>query len=220
MNKISALKKNTKNQTAKEELFNSLSHLFGALLAITALILLTVKASHNNLTGGLVSASLYGTSLVLMYLASTGYHICQNPTIKKRLQILDHACIYILIAGTYTPFTLVTLHGAWGWSLFGVVWGLAILGVIFKIFYTGKFQKVSVLFYILMGWIAIIAIKPMVANLSNKGLIWLVSGGLCYTLGTFFYIKDSKYKFSHSIWHLFVLAGSICHFYCVYWYVI
>jgi hemolysin III len=214
------LLKNTEDQTLVEELFNSISHFIGALLSIAGLIVLILKASSDQHHWAVISSCLFGASLIIMYLSSTVYHICQNFSMKKTLQIVDHACIYLLIAGTYTPFTLITLHGPWGWSLFGVVWGLATLGITFKCFFTGKFDKLSVLFYILMGWVAIIAIKPLINNLTTQGVSWMVAGGLFYTLGTFFYIKDSKYKFSHSIWHLFVLAGSICHFACVYWYVL
>ena len=214
------LLKKTELQSHQEEISNALSHLFGALLSIAGLVVMIIKAANMHSSREVISASLFGSALVGMYLSSTFYHLSRDFKIKKKLQVIDHACIYFLIAGTYTPFTLVTLSGAWGWSLFGVVWGCALMGIIFKLFFTGRFEKISVAFYVLMGWVAIIAIKPLVSALSLPGTFWLVSGGLLYTFGTIFYMADTKYKYAHTIWHLFVLAGSFCHFICVYGYVL
>ena len=209
-----------KMQTRTEELFNALSHGIGILLSIAGLIIMIVLSSLTGHAITVVSSSIYGVSLILMYTASMLYHATENPSLKKKLKIVDHSSIYFLIAGTYTPFMLVTLHGAWGWSLFGVIWGLALIGIIFKLFYTGRFEFISLAMYLLMGWIIIIAIKPLIHQLSFDGLVWLLAGGLCYTLGVAFYATDHKYKFNHFIWHLFVLAGSLCHFFAILFYVI
>lgn len=207
-------------QTRTEELFNASSHGIGTLLSIAALVIMVVFSSFTGHATTVVSSSIYGASLVFLYAASTLYHAAVNPSIKKKLKIVDHSSIYFLIAGTYTPFMLVTLHGAWGWSMFGVVWGLALVGLIFKLFFTGRFEYISIAMYLLMGWIVIIAIKPLIHHLNFDGLVWLLAGGLCYTLGVAFYATDHKYKFNHFIWHLFVLAGSLCHFFAIMFYVI
>lgn len=217
---MATLIKSDATQTYFEELFNAISHGIGALLGVAALVILTVIASMHGAALKIVSSAVYGSSLILMYSASTFYHITQRPHIKKILKVLDHSSIYILIAGSYTPFTLVVLNGSWGWSLFGVTWGLALAGVIFKLFFTGRFEWLSLTIYLLMGWMAVVAVKPLIENLPLGGLIWLVAGGLCYTLGVIFYALDGKYHLSHFIWHLFVLAGSICQFFAVLLYVI
>ncbi len=207
-------------QTYLEELFNAISHGLGALLGVVALVVLVATSSATEHTMKIVSSVVYGSSLILMYSASTFYHLTQRPHIKKILKILDHSCIYILIAGSYTPYTLVVLNGGWGWSLFGVTWGLALSGVIFKLFFTGRFEWLSLTIYLLMGWMAVFALKPLIENLPLGGILWLVAGGLFYTLGVIFYAIDGKYHLSHFIWHLFVLAGSICQFFAVLLYVI
>lgn len=202
----------------KEEFWNVLTHGFGLALSLAALSLLVVFSSINDTAWHIVGNSIYGASLVILYLASTIYHAARRPRIKVKLNVFDHAAIYVLIAGTYTPYMLVTLRGPWGWSIFGVIWGLAIAGVIMKLFYTGRYDKLSTLTYVLMGWLVIVGIYPLVMNLATWGLIWLVVGGLFYTVGAVFYLWH-KLPFNHAIFHVFVLLGSISHFISVFWYV-
>ncbi len=205
-----------------EEILNSITHGIGILLSIAALVLLVVFASIRPYgdVWKIVSFSIYGFSLIMMYTASTLYHSYQNPKIKKFLNLFDHAAIYVLIAGTYTPFMLVSLRGPWGWSIFGVIWGLAIAGVIFKLFfYSDKYRKLSAIIYFLMGWIILIAIRPLLSEVPTGGLLWLLGGCLIYSMGIPFYIKREK-RFFHVIWHLFVLGGSITHFFAIFFYVL
>lgn len=202
-----------------EERINILSHASGFFLAIWALVYLVIKASVHGNAWHVVSFSIYGTSMILLYAASTTYHMAKKPKIRRRLKVFDHAAIYLLIAGTYTPFTLVTLNGAMGWTLFGIAWGLAVIGIILKLFFTGRFTLISTLAYVIMGWLIVIAIKPLANNLPEGGLFWLVLGGISYTVGAALYAIH-KLKFNHAIFHLFVLFGSICHFITVYFYVL
>lgn len=202
-----------------EEIANSITHGLGVLLSIAGLIVLIVYAAIDGTAVHVVSASIFGATLILLYTASTLYHSFQSPRVKRVMRILDHSGIYLLIAGTYTPFTLISLNGAWGWSLFGVVWGLALAGVIFKIFFTGRFNAVSTVIYLGMGWIAVVAIKPMLELIPAGGLWWLLAGGLAYSFGVIFYAWK-KLPYAHAVWHLFVLGGSICHFFAVLLYVI
>lgn len=211
--------KDIKFYDPKEEKLNVISHGFGLILSIVALVLLVVYASLYGSAWHIVSFSIYGASLIVLYSASTLYHYTQTPKLRHRLNIFDHASIYILIAGTYTPFTLVVLNGWVGWTIFGVSWGLALTGVILKLFFTGRFDKISTIAYVLMGWLIIFAIKPLVSGLSFEGLLWLFSGGLAYTIGAILYsIKGMKYN--HAIFHIFVLIGSFCHFMAVFFYVL
>ena len=207
-------------QTRLAEVFNASSHGLGTLLSVTALVLLVVFSAMTGEAISVVSCSIYGVSLVLLYTASTLYHAIARPKLKAVFKIMDHASIYLLIAGTYTPFMLVTLRGAWGWSIFGVIWGLALIGLVFKLFFTGRYEFVSVAMYILMGWLVVVAIRPLIDALPFAGLVWLVAGGLCYTVGVIFYAIDHRYTFAHFVWHLFVLAGSICHFFAILFYVV
>ena len=202
-----------------EEVMNAVTHGIGALLAVIGLVLLTVFAYLYGEIWHVLSFSIYGTTLVLLYLASTLYHSFTNEKLKYQFKILDHSAIYLLIAGTYTPFTLVPLHGVLGWTIFGIVWGLAMLGILLKVFFVGRFKVVSTLCYILMGWLIVLAIKPLVATVAASGIIWLIAGGLFYTFGTVFYLWN-KLPYNHAIWHLFVLAGSISHFIAVFFYVL
>ncbi|HQL01121.1 MAG TPA: hemolysin III family protein [Smithellaceae bacterium] len=202
-----------------EEIFNSLSHGLGILLSVAAVSLLAVFAALHGSAVHIVSGVIFGASLVLLYTASTLYHSFRNQKLKNIFKIVDHSCIYILIAGTYTPFLLVTLSGALGWSIFGVIWFLALVGITLKIFFVHRFKIVSTLAYILMGWIIIFAIKPLSESLATGGIIWLVAGGLAYTLGVIFYAWKTL-PFSHGIWHLFVIGGSVCHFFAVLFHVI
>jgi len=202
-----------------EEIMNAITHGIGTLLAVAGLVLLTVFAYQYGEIWHIVSFTIYGTTLVLLYLASTLYHSFTNERVKYIFKILDHSAIYLLIAGTYTPFTLVPLHGTLGWSVFGLVWGLAVLGIVLKIFFVGRFKVISTLCYIAMGWLIIIAIKPLIAAVPTFGIMWLIIGGLFYTLGSVFYLWH-KLPYNHAIWHLFVLAGSISHFIAVFFYVL
>lgn len=203
----------------REEFVNVLTHGIGFLMSVAALALMVVFASLDGNAWHIVGVSIFGASLVVLYLASTLFHYSVRPKIRKYLNVFDHSAIYVLIAGTYTPFLLVTLNGPWGWSLFGVIWGLAIAGVIFKMFFTGKYDKLSLVIYVLMGWLILIAIVPLVQNLSTMGLIWLFIGGISYSIGAIFYLLN-KLPFNHAIFHFWVLGGSICHFFAVFWYVI
>ncbi len=203
----------------KEEKLNVISHAVGLVLSIAALVLLVVYSSIYGSAWHIVSFSIYGASLIVLYSASTFYHYVQSPKLRHRLNIFDHSAIYVLIAGTYTPFTLVVLNGWVGWTIFGVSWGLAIAGIILKLFFTGKYDKISTFAYVLMGWVVIFAIKPLVHNLPFEGLMWLLSGGVFYTVGAVLYsIKNLKYN--HAIFHIFVLLGSFAHFVAVFFYVL
>lgn len=202
-----------------EEKLNIISHGFGFALSILGLFFLISRSSEVGDILHLVSFSIFGASLILLYAASTFYHSAKSPRIRYRLNILDHASIYILIAGTYTPFALVTLNGPVGWSIFGIVWVLALTGVILKLFYTGRFNILSTVMYVVMGWIIVFAIKPLINNLDLPGLLWLIAGGLSYTIGAVFFLID-RLKFNHAIFHLFVLFGSFCHFISIYFYVL
>lgn len=202
-----------------DELVNALTHGIGVGLAIAGLVLLVVYGAVNGTAVHVVSGSIFGGTMVLLYLASTLYHSFPWPETKRIFKIIDHSSIYLLIAGTYTPFTLVTLDGAWGWTLFGIIWGLALAGVIFKTMFTGRFPRLSSLIYLGMGWLIVIAIKPLYDALAFWGLFWLFAGGLSYSFGVIFYSWKSL-PFSHGIWHLFVLGGTICHFFAVFWHVI
>ena len=202
-----------------EEIANSITHGVGIVLAIAALGILTAFAGAYGNVWHMVSVSIYGATLVLLYSASTLYHSIQTPHIKGIFQVLDHAAIYLLIAGTYTPYTLVSLHGPWGWWLLGVIWGLAVLGVLFQVSRMRRWHAVSLSLYIGMGWVVVVAIKPLFLSVATGGIVFLVLGGLAYTAGVLFYCWK-KLKYHHAIWHLFVLAGSILHFFSILFYVV
>ena len=212
--------KSHKNQTLVEEVLNSTTHGIGALLGVAALVILTVMAAKQGSAVKVVGSVIFGVSLIIMYLASTLYHAARKPSWKRFYKIVDHSSIYLTIAGSYTPVVLVVLDGGWGWSLFGVIWGLALLGLVFKLFAIGKYEFISTVAYIGMGWLAVIVIKPLYDHLAIIGFIWLVAGGVSYTIGVIFYVLDSKLRFAHTVWHLFVLGGSICHFFLILLYVI
>ncbi len=205
--------------TDREELANSLTHGTGAGLSVAGLVLLVIKSAHHGDAWQVVSTAIFGASLVLLYTASTLYHSLRGERLKQVLQKFDHAAIFLLIAGTYTPFVLVTLRGPWGWSLFGVVWGLAVAGVTLKFWLAGRFRLISTLIYLAMGWLVMVAIKPLVAALPAGGLQLLIAGGLCYTGGAVFYLWK-RLPYHHAIWHLWVLGGSACHWAAVYLYVV
>lgn len=198
----------------REELASALTHGVGAAAALAGgAALITLAALYGD--GWQLSASIvFGITLLLLYVASTLYHAIQHPVAKGRLKVFDHCAIYLLIAGTYTPFTLIGLRGTLGWWLFGTIWALALCGVVFKLFYTGRFKLVSTLVYIAMGWLVILAAKPVMRALDPWTFGWLLGGGVAYTLGTFFYHRP-KLAYSHAVWHLFVIAGSVCHYIAV-----
>ncbi len=202
-----------------EEKINIISHAVGLVLSIVALLLLVTHASLHGNAWHVVSFSIFGASLIFLYAASTFYHGAKEPSLRNRLRVLDHASIYALIAGTYTPFALITLSGSTGWVVFGVSWGLALSGIVLKLFFTGKYHLLSTLMYVFMGWIIIFAIKPLINNLPEAGLFWLFAGGVSYTLGAILY-SIKKLKFNHAIFHLLVLVGSACHFVSVFLYVL
>jgi len=198
------------------EWFNSISHLIGAVAAMAGLVVLVVLASLQGNPWKIVSFSIYGATLVLLYTASALYHSRPGHPL---LQKLDHYAIYLLIAGTYTPFSLVTLHGAWGWSIFGIIWGLAVLGIIVDAVIKDGRRWLPVVIYLVMGWLALVALKPLLAALPAAGFAWLLAGGLFYTVGVVFYALDSRCRYFHEIWHLFVLAGSVTHYFTILFYV-
>lgn len=202
-----------------EEIANSITCGIGFCLSIAGLVILVVLASFHGDVPRVVSFSIYGASLIFLYLTSTLYHALQTRRAKHVFEIMDHSAVYVLIAGTYTPFTLVTLKGAWGWSLFGVVWALAVLGIVFKLFHVKRFKLFSNMVYLAMGWLVVIAIQPMAQALPFGAIAWLLAGGLLYSSGVLFYAYE-KLPFGHAVWHLFVLAGSFCHFFSIFFYVL
>jgi hemolysin III len=202
----------------KVERFNSISHLVGAALALAGTVVLLVLASADGDVRRIVAFSVYGTTLFLLYLVSTLYHGLPGPA-KKVFRLLDHQAIYLLIAGTYTPFTLITLNGTVGWWMFGAIWGLAVLGLLIDGFHRRGLRVVPFIIYLVMGWLALVALKPLLAALPPAGFIWLLAGGIFYTVGTLFYGLDKRYPWMHGVWHLFVLAGSICHYVAILVYV-
>ena len=201
------------------ERFNTWTHAAGTLLAIAGSAVLIVMGALSADARKIVSFSIYGATLILLYLASTLYHNARQGRAKYILGKLDHNAIYLLIAGTYTPFLLVTLKGAWGWSLFGVVWGLALVGIVQEIWLSRRTRIVSMILYVLMGWVVLVAIVPLAHRLSWAGFGWLLAGGLTYTVGIVFYLNDEKFRHWHGIWHLFVLAGSMLHYWTIFLYV-
>jgi hemolysin III len=202
-----------------EETINAWTHGLGALLSLGGLLVLVILASRYGDAWRIVSCSIYGATLVLLFSSSTLYHSCRSERAKHICRIIDHASIYLLIAGTYTPFVLVSLRGGWGWSLFGVVWGLALAGIVFQVFFVSRFRVLQTLIYLAMGWLAVIAIKPLMTRVPLPGLIWLLAGGLSYTVGALFYLWK-KLPYHHGIWHIFVLAGGVCHYFAILFYVL
>jgi hemolysin III len=208
-----------KHYSPAEERINISSHALGLVLSVVALALLVIHASLHGNVLHIVSFSIFGASLIVLYAASVTYHSAIDPQTRSQLRIVDHASIYVLIAGTYTPFTLVTLNGAIGWTIFGITWGMALSGIVLKLFFTGRYKVLSTLMYVFMGWIIIFAIQPLIDNLSSEGLFWLVAGGIAYTVGAILY-SFKQIRFNHAIFHIFVLIGSFCHFVSVYFYVL
>ncbi|MGQ0561666.1 MAG: PAQR family membrane homeostasis protein TrhA [Gemmatimonadota bacterium] len=199
----------TERRVNREELINTTTHAAGIAASAAGGALLIVMAALQGGARLIVGVSVFVATLLVLYSASTLYHAAGGDSARRRLKVFDHAAIYLLIAGTYTPFTLAGMRGAWGWSLFGVIWGLALAGVVFKLFFTGRFKRMSTAIYVAMGWLVLIAIVPLVRALEPVTLSWLVAGGITYTLGTLFYL--SRRPYAHGVWHLFVLGGSVCH---------
>jgi len=212
----SASEKTYRKLNSGEEIINSITHGIGALLSIAALIILIIIADRYGDIWHLVSFSIYGCSLVLLYLSSTLYHSFTNPKIKNLFARFDHVSIFLLIAGTYTPILLTTLRGVWGWTMFGIIWALAIAGAIIRSIYLHRFRKVMVVLYLLMGWMFIFAGKQIYLSLPPTSLNFLLWGGIAYSVGVIFYMWR-KLPYSHGIWHLFVLAGSMLHFFAIYY---
>jgi len=197
-----------------EEIANGITHGIGVLLSIAGLVILIVQAARYGTAWHVVSYTIFGSTMFILYLASTLYHSIKHQKAKIILRIIDHSAIFLLIAGTYTPFVLVALRSAWGWSLFGVIWGLAIMGIIFKSLFINRFRILSVFLYIAMGWLVVIAMPQIIQHLNRTALTFLIIGGLSYTLGTVFYALR-RIPFSHTVWHLFVLGGTVMHFFAV-----
>jgi len=204
----------TRLRHSVEEVANTITHGIGLLLSVVGFVVLLVLAALRGSAWHIVACSIYGATLICLYTASTLYHAVISPRVKRALRIFDHSAIYLLIAGTYTPFLLVSLRGPWGWSLFGVIWGLALAGVLFKFWFVERFVILSTAVYIAMGWLVVIAAKPVITHVPFTALIWLLAGGLAYTGGVIFFAAK-RIPYSHAIWHLFVLAGSICHYFAV-----
>jgi hemolysin III len=207
------------HEEPREERVNSALHGLGAALALAGLSVMVVRAACHGDAWQVVAVAIFGASLFLLYLASALYHGAVRPRAKAVLEILDHSAIYLLIAGTYTPFALVSLRGPLGWTIFGIAWAMAVGGIVMQVAFPGRYRGLMTLLYIVMGWLAVPAAKPLMAMLPGAALAWVVGGGLFYTLGVYFYYRK-RFPFSHAVWHLFVLAGSLCHFIAIFRYVL
>jgi len=204
----------TRLRLTVDEIANTVTHGIGLVLSIAGFVVLLVLAILRGTAWHIVACSVYGASLIALYSASTLYHAVVSPRLKRALRIFDHSAIYLLIAGTYTPFLLLNLRGPWGWSIFGVIWGLAVAGVIFKLWFVERVPRLSTALYIAMGWLVVIAAKPILTHVPAATLLWILAGGLFYSLGVVFYAWK-RLPYHHAVWHLFVLAGSTCHYFAV-----
>lgn len=209
-----------REQTTGEEIANSVTHGLGLAAALVSIPFLLQHAARVGDVSFIVGASIFAATVIVLYLASTLYHALPPGTAKKVFRAIEHSAIFLLIAGTYTPFTLGVLNGSWGWTIFGIIWGLTLLGIALKIAFKGAHGFIYVALYLLMGWTIVVAIKPMLELVPTAGLLWILAGGLAYTVGVLFYVFDARLKFGHTIWHLFVIAGTTCHYFAVYWYAI
>lgn len=207
------------HRISAEELANTITHGIGLALSIAGFVVLLVLAAVRGSPRHIVSCAIYGATLVCLYAASTLYHGIPSPRRKRVLRIFDHCAIYLLIAGTYTPFLLVNLRGGWGWSLLGIVWGFGLAGIFFKLWFADHFLIMSTSLYVVMGWVGVVAVKPILAHVPATALLWLVIGALMYMLGVVFY-GWKRLPYNHVIWHLFVLAGSTCHYVAVFYSVV
>jgi hemolysin III len=197
-----------------EEIVNSITHGVGLSLSVAGFVVLLAMAIRHGTAWHVVGCAIYGSTLICLYLASTLYHGIPSPRLKRALRILDHSAIYLLIAGTYTPFLLVNLRGGWGWSLLGIVWGCAMAGIVFKFWFVDHFKVLSTVLYLVMGWLVVVAAKPLLTHVSAVGLRWLIAGGVMYTVVVVFY-ASRKVPYNHAIWHVFVMVGSFCHYLAV-----
>lgn len=207
-----------REQSQGEEIANSISHGLGLVAALVGTPILIVQAARHGDAGFIAGTSIFSATVILLYLASTLYHALPAGKAKRVFRVMEHSAIYLLIAGTYTPFTLGVLSGAWGWTLFGVVWGLAAAGVALKAFGRASHPILSTGLYLLLGWVVVIAIDPLLARVPTAGLLWLLAGGLSYTAGVAFFATDSRLQYGHLVWHLFVMAGTACHYFAIIWY--
>ena len=207
------------SETFVEELANGITHGIGLALSVVGFVALVALSIIRGNGWHIAGCTTFGVTLVLLYAASTMYHSLHTPRLRRILKTLDHTAIYLLIAGTYTPFTLVNLHGFWGWVLFALVWSFCLFGIVWKAFHAERFQIVSTLLYIAMGWLVLIAVKPLLAAVPLSGIVWLLAGGLFYTVGVFFFALK-RVPYNHAIWHVFVMGGSICHYFAVMFYVL
>jgi hemolysin III len=207
----------TKAQSLGEEIANSISHGIGMVAAVVATPFLIIYSWHHD-TRFIVGVSIFAASMILLYLGSTIYHALPAGKAKRVFRVIEHSAIYILIAGTYTPFTLGVLSGPWGWTMLTLVWSLALAGVMLKAFGRVSHPVISTILFLLMGWLIVIAINPLLERLSPSGLAWLVAGGIAYTVGVAFFATDARLRYGHFIWHLFVLAGTTCHYFAILWY--
>ncbi|MDO8990733.1 MAG: hemolysin III family protein [Sideroxyarcus sp.] len=207
-----------REQTLGEEIANSISHSVGLGAAIVGTPLLMVHAVQQGGVGYIAGCAIFAATMIVLYLSSALYHSFRPGKLKHIFRIIDHSAVYLLIAGTYTPFTLGVLYGPWGWTLLVLIWALALTGVALKVLRRMTHPVISTILYLLMGWLIIVAINPLYERLPAAGLFWLVAGGLAYTLGTIFFVADSRLRYGHFIWHWFVLAGTTCHYFAVYWY--
>ncbi|CDQ19928.1 hemolysin III [Halobacillus karajensis] len=203
----------------REEIANAITHGIGAILSIAMLVLLILFASFNGNPWHITSVTIYGVTMLLLYVSSTLVHSFPPGKAKDLFEIFDHSSIYLFIAGTYTPILLIPLRGTLGWTLFGIVWGIAVLGIVFKVFFVKKFVVMSTIFYVLMGWLIVLAWAPLTAQVPAAGITYLVVGGVMYSIGSIFYVWRS-FKYHHMVWHLFVLGGSILHFFSIFFYII
>ena len=207
------------SESLSERLFNTITHGIGSILSIVALVLMVVYASYNSDAWSIVGVSIFGSTLILLYMSSTLYHAFSNGRVKQIFKTLDQSFIYLLIAGTYTPICLINLYGPWGWSMFGVIWGLCLIGIFLKIMDITPFKNYENYLYLTMGWLALIGIYPIIIHFTKMPIILLFLGGILFTVGILFYIWDNK-KYFHAIWHLFVIGGSVCHYLLIILYVI
>jgi hemolysin III len=212
---MSQLQTENRLQSFGEELANSISHGIGTVFALIAAPILIVAAFNAGDIYAIVGSSVFAASMIILYLSSTLYHALPFKRAKKAFQIVDHIAIFLFIAGTYTPFALGVLRGAWGWTIFGLVWSIALAGIMLKLIFGAKYPKISTAIYLSMGWLAIIAIMPLIDSVLPWGLFWIIAGGAAYTIGVIFFVLDTQLPYAHFIWHLFVLLGTICHFIAV-----
>jgi hemolysin III len=217
--RLALMGESERERLSVEEIANCATHGFGLALSVAGFVVLVLLAWTHGGVWLILSSTVYGASLVTLYLASTLYHGARSPRAKNFLQVVDHCCIYLLIAGTYTPFTLVVLRGGWGWTLFGLVWGIAVAGILFRVIFGNRYRPVAVASYVLMGWLCVIAAKPILTLVPLGAILWIVAGGVAYTSGVFFF-SSKRIPHAHAIWHLFVLGGSICHYVAVLLYVL